>query len=218
VWSPDGLTLFIGIGDGRIDAIEMIDVLSGARTRLLGLDPDIEHAEQMFLVERAKEMGKAPPDDEDPETTLARAEELMTLATRVSTFSLVELSADAKALFVAEDGPQGQFLGHYDLTSEHYRRLTPLAAERIVASPTDPDKVAVELRGAGSRGENDPSGDDAEVVIVDTRGEVHTVTMNTSEDHLAGWSRDGKALYVQDASPQPRTRRYAARVYRYELD
>lgn len=218
VWSPDGSTIFIGLGDGRIDAIEMIDVISGSRTRLLGIHPELDQAEQVRLLELAGKLGEERPEDEAPEAALARSQKLTTLAKGLSSFSLVELSADAKTLFVAEDGPQGQFLGLYDLASQSYKRLAPLAARRIVASPTDPTRVAVELGRAGSRGEDDPSGDDAEVVIVDTQGGVHTVTMNASDDHLAGWSRDGKALYVQDASPEPRAKRYAARVYRYELN
>ena len=44
------------------------------------------------------------------------------------------------------------------------------------------------------------------------------VSLNGIDEDLMSWSRDGRALFVSDQRRDPTGDRFAARVYRYDLD
>jgi hypothetical protein len=214
LWSPDGASIFLAFGDGRVDRVVRIDVANGELTHLLGLRPDTdpERALQLAAEGEVELADTAPPAEH--EAHLARQIEI---ATDISTFYRVSVAADGKALFVAENGLQGDFIGHYQLDSKTYSRLVRGDVSRLVAHPQDATRVAVELRHPGKRNARDPRPDDSEIAVLSTSGEALDVTVNAQDEQLAGWARDGSAIYVQQASPQPRAKRFASRVYRLAL-
>lgn len=217
VWSPDGKHVYLPLGEWeRIVAIDM-DTL--ARTHVLGVRPpdeletlagDQPAAEQdpsiagigYHLVGGDVPSAAAEPDD-DPRTT--------------SQFTQLALGHDGRTLFVAEQAIDGtRWVGRYDRASDVYERLAAVEARALLASPTAL-RVAVQVRGFTTS--DDPRmGDDEILVLGPGPADMVSVTLDTEDDELAGWSRDGASVFALQRGVDPGQRdRPVTRVYRYDL-
>lgn len=216
VWTPDGSTLYLGlgVGDQSIEAIVAIDVTTGETRHILGPAAGAPTPE---FVELAALLDEPLPGDPSPEQVEARERLEARVAIGRSAFQHFALCADGNALFVSESGWQGDFIGRFDLASGSYTRLHALRATRLKASPVAPDEVAAQLDAEQAFFNGDRVPEDSEVVLLRGSQPPLRVTDNAVNEALVGWSRDGKALYVQEAVPEPRARRKASRVYRYAL-
>jgi hypothetical protein len=216
VWSPDGATLYLGLGlgDGRVERIVAIDVATGEQRHILGVAPGPVSEEQAELTALLDE---ALPENPTPEQSLARAALEARVAVGRSAFQHFALAADGQALFVSELGWQGEFVGRFDLQTGTYTRLHALAVTRLKASPTNPKQVAAQLHAEQAFLEGDRAPGDSEVVLLEGESAPLRVTDNAVNEALVGWSRDGGALYLQEAAAEPRARRKASRIYRYTL-
>jgi hypothetical protein len=216
-WSPDGKQVYLPLGEW--ERIVVIDMDTLARTHVLGVRPPEQREGEP---EPAGESGDDPsiagigyhlvggdvpgaevePED-DPRTT--------------SQFTQLALGHDGRTLFVAEQALDGsRWVGRYDRASDVYERLAAVEARALAASPTAL-RVAVQVRGFTTR--NDPRmGDDEILVLGPGPGDVQSVTLDTEDDELAGWSRDGTSVFALQRGVDPGQRdRPVTRVYRYDL-
>lgn len=203
-WSPSG-ELFIAIGEDRIDRVVKFDPRTGALTHLLGVDldavPEADADEQQELEPVEGEEAAEP----DPVLN--------------SRFDRVSVNHDGSALYVAEIASDGRdYVGRFELATGNYVRLAELEAYKLLASPSA-DRVALQTTSGGFTAKGDPSSSDTEVLVLGPEpGEPEVVTLNAIDEDLMSWSRDGGSLFVSDQRRDPSGDRYAARIYRYDLD
>lgn len=219
-WSPDGKSVYMPLGGWQ--RIVAIDVDSGERRHVLGQDPaaglaeDERPANQPLELEGADLRGQRPPpqdgeageDGEEPEPLPPE---------QSSRFRRVNVNYDGTSLWVVEQDLQGRdFIGRYDLEDHSYTRIAHLEARWIEASPTA-DRLAVQVPRFTSPG--DPRAGDSEIVVLGPApGQVQAVTLNSHDDELGGWSRDGAAVFTIQRHKDPVSERQpAVRVYRHEL-
>jgi hypothetical protein len=109
-----------------------------------------------------------------------------------------------------------RWVGRFDLQTKDYLRLAALDGQRLKASPTA-DRVAVQVRGFTL--EDDPRpGDDEILVLGPTPQDVRAITLDSEDDELLDWSRDGTSVFALQRGQDPGARdRPVVRVYRYEL-
>lgn len=203
-WSPSG-ELFVAIGEDRIERVVKFDPRTGGLTHLLGVDPEAApegEEDDAGPVEHAGEDDEAEPD---PVVS--------------SRFDRVSVNHDGSAIYVAEIAPDGRdYVGRFELASGSYLRLAELEAYKLLASPAA-DRVALQTTSGGFTAEGDPSSGDTEVLVLGPEpGAPEVVTLNAIDEDLVSWSRDGGALFVSDQRRDPSGERYAARIYRYDLD
>ena len=163
-------------------------------------------------------------------------------ATR-SRFTAVSLDYTGRALYVVEQSLDGRkWLGRLDLDAlaqptpdpdpeqgepneldpdaeppaPAYTRLAGIPVGRLLASPTAPVVAfeAPEFTAAG-----DPETRDQEILVYGPEpGQLRAITLNDTDDELAGWSRDGKSLYTFQRDRDPASDRHpVTRVYRHDL-
>jgi hypothetical protein len=204
VWSRDGNQVYLPIDEWeRIVAIDL-DTLT--RTHLLG-QPPADAAIDEFEIEAQLDEDVADPEAE-PEPIDPR---------ETSRFPALALGHDGSYLFVLEDAVEGvRWVGRFDLQSRDYVRLAAIDAQWLVASPSA-NRVAVQVRGFTQR--DDPrSGDDEILVLGPEPHDVAAVTLDSEDDELLDWSRDGSSVFGLQRSIDPGARdRPVVRVYRYEL-
>ena len=118
-----------------------------------------------------------------------------TLLESDASFSDLAASPDGTFLVMVERGDEGQGIGRYDVASGEYRRLLTCSASEPKVSG-DGQQIAFET---WEDGDGDP-----EIALCPASGGTRRlVTANALEDKLAGWSRDGKRLFVHRGSRDP---------------
>ena len=211
-WAAKGPILYLPIDEwSRIVAID-VDTLS--RTHLLGQPPEgaailglqVEAPPQLPDAETDAELADAETDAEDPRTT--------------SRFPALALGHDGSYLFVLEDALDGvRWVGRFGLQEGSYTRLGAMDAEWLIASPTA-EQVAVQVRGfTGPTKLDDPQPGDDEILILGSQpDEVSLVTLDSEDDELIGWSRDGVSVFALQRDVDPGAPKApVVRVYRYDL-
>lgn len=215
-WSPEGRRVYLPLGEW--ERIVAIDMATLARTHVLGARPPDELADAreteadatspsldgvgLELAGSDVPSGELAPEN-DPRTT--------------SQFTQLALGHDGRTLFVAEQALDGRrWVGRYDLESEVYERLAAVEARALLASPTAL-RVAVQVRGFTTSDDPRP-GDDEILVLGPGPSDMKSVTLDTEDDELAGWSRDGASVFALQRGVDPGQRdRPVTRVYRYDL-
>lgn len=128
-----------------------------------------------------------------------------------SSFDEPAVSPDGTWLAATEHTDEGAYIGRLTLADLSWRRLTQVRAQDLAISP-DGRSIAFETwrtEGLGTRRARD-----TEVAVVSADGgEVRLLTDNDEDDELAGWSPDGKRVYVQQSSKDPTGERYTNRVW-----
>ncbi|MFV8756261.1 hypothetical protein ACNOYE_37420 [Nannocystaceae bacterium ST9] len=217
-WSRDGRVVYLPIDEW--ERIIAIDMTTYARTHLLGTppagtieDPQPELDPEAALPPSLVGLDGAPPIGDVPE-----AEPEADVDPRAtSRFPALSLGHDGSYLFVLEDALDGtRWVGRFDLAGRSYQRLAALDAQWLVASPTAA-RVAVQVRGFTQHDDPRP-GDDEILVLGPAPRDVKAVTLDSEDDELITWSRDGASVFGQQRSSDPGARdRPVVRVYRYDL-
>ncbi len=206
VWTPEGDALYVPIGDW--ERIVEIDASTLARTHVLGRPPEGEPLPELPSPPAPADAGDVPlaedpsaPPPPDPRTT--------------SRFSAIALGHDGRTLYAIEEAIDGTpWIGAYSLDNRQYTRLAQLDARWLAASPTEA-RLAVQVRGFTSTDDPRP-GDDEILLLGPQPGEVQALTLNSEEDELSGWSRDGKSVFAIQRSRDPGSEELpVVRAYRY---
>ena len=129
----------------------------------------------------------------------------------ISSYDRPTPMADGSAIAAVEVGSDGSWIVLFDLARGTLRRLAQLAASHIEVSP-DGGSLAVETIDAIDR--DDPAPGDSEIALVSVAtGEVRQLTLNGTNDDLAGFSRDGRRIYFHQGSQDPAGKHWDNRVY-----
>jgi hypothetical protein len=203
-WAKDGRSVYLPMGEW--ERIVAIDLDTLARTHVLGTPPDGSAFAELPEPQ--------PPANQD--VPLAETEPVVDPRT-TSRFPMLSLGHDGTYLFVIEDALDGvRWVGRYDFASSQYQRLASVDAQWLEASPNAP-RVAVQVRDFTHRDDARP-GDDELLVLGPEPQDVTAVTLDTEDDELLEWSRDGGSVFGLQRSSDPGARdRPVVRVYRYEL-
>lgn len=192
-FSPDGSTLYLGVGDNGPERIMAIDVASGERTHLLGVAPlgdeglvilgedgdDPEDDGDGGSEDGGEDTDADDADSYDADGTLNldddddlgeedlddEGEPLPPDPRLTSRFFRSDVGHDGTYLVVAEQPPFGPtYIGRYTLETREYVRLAEMPVSRVIVEPTG-TYVAVETTGYEQAG--DPAPYDTEVVLVE---------------------------------------------------
>jgi Tol biopolymer transport system component len=122
---------------------------------------------------------------------------------------------DGRELVLVEQddsvSPSVTWVGSFALPSGPYRRLVQLAVGRMAVSP-DSRQLACETSPTSDP--DDPRADDTELALVPLGGgEPRLLTRNRIDDSLAGWSRDGRKLYLHQRDAELEGGRASHRIY-----
>lgn len=216
-WAPDGRSVYLPIGEW--ERIVAIDMTTLERRHVLGMpppelapdpepdaapEPDAPSLVGVGLALEGDDVPAAEPAaDEDPRMT--------------SQFPTLALGHTGRTLYVVEQAIDGvRWIGRYDLERDTYERLAALDGVALVASPSA-ERVAVQVRGFTASDDPRP-GDDELLVLGPGPSDMLAVTLDSEDDELIGWSRDGASVFGLQRSVDPGQReRPVTRVYRYDL-
>lgn len=123
-----------------------------------------------------------------------------------------QLSADGVWLWTLESCDGTRYVGRWNLSKAAYTRVLAGEFDDLRVHPSG-SRVATRVFGWEET--RDDARHDSEVAVVDAETkQLHLLTINSVDDHVMGWSRDGATLYFHESGPGSVDEEHCNRIFR----